>query len=116
MYPNYTKTFLNLEGVYIKKVVQADSFIEIFIQSHPTKQICPCCGAHMKRVHDYRLQQVRDMRFRENRSPWSFVTGAISALSATNVLRNPARSCLAITAGHADLHSTSFPCFVRPFP
>lgn len=61
MYPNYTKTFLNLEGVYIKKVVQADSFIEIFIQSRPTKQICPCCGAYTKRVHDYRLQQVRDI-------------------------------------------------------
>lgn len=61
MYPNYTKTFLNLEGVYIKKVVQADSFIEIFIQSHPTKQICPCCGTYTKRVHDYRLQEVRDI-------------------------------------------------------
>lgn len=55
MYPNYTKTFLNSEGVYIKKVVQADSFIDIFIQSHPTKQICPCCGAYAKRVYDYRL-------------------------------------------------------------
>ena len=31
MYPNYTKTFLDLEGVSIKKVVQADSFIKIFI-------------------------------------------------------------------------------------
>ena len=27
MYPNYTKTFLDVEGVSIKKVVQADSFI-----------------------------------------------------------------------------------------
>ena len=35
MYPNYTKAFLNLEGVFIKKVVQADSFIKIFIQSQP---------------------------------------------------------------------------------
>ncbi len=54
--------------------------------------------------------------FRENRSPWSSVNDTISALSATNVLRNPACSCLAITVRHADLHSTSFPCFVRPFP
>ena len=43
--------------------------------------------------------------FRENRSPWSFVNDAISALSATNVLQNPTRSCLAITAGHTDLLS-----------
>ena len=40
MYPNYTKTFLNLEGVSIKKVVQADSFIKISIQSQPTEQTC----------------------------------------------------------------------------
>ena len=33
MYPNYSKTFLNLECVSIKRVVQADSFIKIFIQS-----------------------------------------------------------------------------------
>ena len=52
MYPNYTKAFLNLEGVSIKKVVQADSFIKIFIQSQPVEQTCPCCGAKTKRIHD----------------------------------------------------------------
>ena len=59
MYPNYTKAFLNLEGVFIKKVVQADSFIKIFIQSQPVEQTCPCCGAKTKRIHDYRLQEVQ---------------------------------------------------------
>ena len=61
MYPNYTKAFLNLEGVSIKKVVQADSFIKIFIQSQPVEQTCPCCGAKTKRIHDYRLQEVQDI-------------------------------------------------------
>lgn len=61
MYPNYTKAFLNLEGVFIKKVVQADSFIKIFIQSQPVEQTCPCCGANTKRIHDYRLQEVQDI-------------------------------------------------------
>ena len=61
MYPNYTKAFLNLEGVFIKKVVQADSFIKIFIQSQPAEQTCPCCGAKTKRIHDYRLQEVQDI-------------------------------------------------------
>ena len=61
MYPNYTKAFLNLEGVFIKKVVQADSFIKIFIQSQPVEQTCPCCGAKTKRIHDYRLQEVQDI-------------------------------------------------------
>ena len=61
MYPNYTKAFLNLEGVSIKKVVQADSFIKIFIQSQPVEQTCPCCGAKTKRIHDDRLQEVQDI-------------------------------------------------------
>ena len=61
MYPNYTKAFLNLEGVSIKKVVQADSFIKIFILSQPTEQTCLCCGAKTRRVHDYRLQEVQDI-------------------------------------------------------
>ncbi|MGP8314962.1 ISL3 family transposase [Enterocloster aldenensis] len=61
MYPNYTKTFLNLEGVSIKKVVQADSFIKIFILSQPAEQTCLCCGAKTRRVHDYRLQEVQDI-------------------------------------------------------
>ena len=61
MYPNYTKALLNLEGVFIKKVVQADAFIKIFIQSQPAEQTCPCCGAKTKRIHDYRLQEVQDI-------------------------------------------------------
>ncbi|MBS5630289.1 MAG: transposase, partial [Clostridiales bacterium] len=61
MYPNYTKAFLNLEGVSINKVVQADSFIKISIQSQPAEQTCPCCGAKTKRIHDYRLQEVQDI-------------------------------------------------------
>lgn len=61
MYPNYTKTFLNLEGISINKVVQADSFIKIFIHSQPAEQTCPCCGAKTKRIHDYRLQEVQDI-------------------------------------------------------
>ena len=66
MYPNYTKAFLNLEGVSIKKVVQADSFIKIFIQSQPVEQTCPCCGAKTKRIHDYRLQEVQDIPLQGN--------------------------------------------------
>lgn len=61
MYPNYPKAFLNLEGVYIKKVLQANSFIKIFIQLPPSEQTCPCCGAKTKRIHDYRLQEIRDI-------------------------------------------------------
>ena len=38
MYPNYTKAFLNLEGVSIKKVLQADSFINRLVPAVGLKQ------------------------------------------------------------------------------
>ena len=61
MYSNYTSTLLDLEGVFVQKVVSADSFLKIFIQSRPSVQICPVCGCKTRRIHDYRSQQIRDI-------------------------------------------------------
>ena len=61
MYPNYSKTFLDLEDVFIRKVVQADSFIQIHIETHPTDQSCPCCGRKTRRIHDYQVQKIQDV-------------------------------------------------------
>lgn len=61
MYPNYSKFFLDLEDVFIKKVITADTFIKIFIETKPSEQICPCCGLKTKRIHDYRVQQICDI-------------------------------------------------------
>ena len=61
MYPNYSKFFLDLEDVFVKKVVSADCFNKIFIETKPTEQICPCCGNKTKRIHDYRVQQICDI-------------------------------------------------------
>ena len=61
MYPNYSKTFLDLEDVLIRKVIQADSFLQIHIETHAAEQTCPCCGKKTRRVHDYRLQKIQDI-------------------------------------------------------
>lgn len=61
MYPNYTNSLLNLEGVFIKKVIHEDSFLQIFLESKPSEQICPCCGSTTKKIHDYRIQKIKDL-------------------------------------------------------
>lgn len=61
MYPNYSKAFLDLEGVFVKKVVQADSFTQIHIETKPSAQTCPCCGSSTTKIHDYRLQSIADI-------------------------------------------------------
>ncbi|HBG11908.1 MAG TPA: ISL3 family transposase, partial [Clostridium sp.] len=63
MYPNYTKSFLDLEDIFVKKVVHADSFLKVFIETHPAEQSCPCCGCKTKRIHDYRDQEIDDIPF-----------------------------------------------------
>lgn len=61
MYPNYSKFFLDLEDVFVKKVVSAEHFNKIFIETKPSEQTCPCCGRKTSRIHDYRSQQICDI-------------------------------------------------------
>jgi len=63
MHSNSTKNLLNLEDVIIKKIVHADCFVKIFIETMSVDQICPCCGNTTKRIHDYRLQTIKDLPF-----------------------------------------------------
>lgn len=50
MYPNNTKAFFNLKNVFVKNVIQADSFLKIFIKTKPSEQTYPCYGCKTKRV------------------------------------------------------------------
>lgn len=63
MHSHCTKNLLNLEDIFIKKVVHADSSVKIFIETNPSLQTCPQCGNQTKRIHDYRWQEVKDLPF-----------------------------------------------------
>ena len=56
---------LNLKEVKVKNIVHADSFVKIFIHTEAKEQICPCCGATTKRIHDYRNQTIKDLPLQE---------------------------------------------------
>lgn len=40
-----------------------DSFVKIYIETKPKEHICPSCGCSTKRIHDYRLQTIKDLPF-----------------------------------------------------
>ena len=61
MHSNCTRYLLDLEDVFIRKVVHADHFVKIFIETNTSMQTCPHCGANTKRVHDYRYQEIKDL-------------------------------------------------------
>jgi len=63
MHSNSSKNLLNLEDVFIKKVVHADKFVKIYISTKPKVHICPCCGAGTTKIHDYREQVIKDLPF-----------------------------------------------------
>ena len=52
---------INIEGVIVKKVVHSDTSVKIFLETKPSLQKCPCCGAQTKRIHDYRTQLIKDL-------------------------------------------------------
>nr|WP_243031472.1 ISL3 family transposase [Clostridium sp. AF37-5AT] len=45
----------------IRKVVHADSFLQIHIETRPAEQTCPCCSQKTRRIHDYRFQKIQDI-------------------------------------------------------
>lgn len=63
MHSHCTNNLLNLEDVFIKKVVHADDYVKIFIETNPSMQTCPYCGNETKCIHDYRYQMIKDLPF-----------------------------------------------------
>ena len=58
---DYTTKLLNLEDVIITGVENISDKLHISIELPRRKHACPCCGAETDRVHDYRLQIVKDV-------------------------------------------------------
>jgi len=58
---DYTAKLLNLEDVIITNVENNLDQLHIYIELPRKKHVCPCCGAETDRVHDYRLQKIKDI-------------------------------------------------------
>ena len=58
---DYTAELLNLEDVIITNVENITDQLHIYIELPRTKHICPVCGAATDRIHDYRMQIIKDV-------------------------------------------------------
>lgn len=63
MHNHCINKLINLEDVIVKKVIHADSFVKIHLETKPKEHICPNCGTLTKRIHDYRMQTIKDLPF-----------------------------------------------------
>lgn len=56
-----TSKQLGLEDVIVKKVYENETGCCIEIELPRQKHICPCCQSETERIHDYRIQRVKDL-------------------------------------------------------
>jgi len=54
---------LNIEDVIVKKIIHSDHYVKIFLDTKPRDHFCPSCGQPTKRIHDYRMQTIKDLPF-----------------------------------------------------
>ena len=57
---DYTAKLLNLEDVIIIKVENISEEVHVYLELPRTKHRCPACGALTDRVHDYRMQIIKE--------------------------------------------------------
>ena len=58
---DYTAKLLDLEDAIITNVENISGEVHIFLELPRTKHPCPACGALTDRVHDYRIQIIKDV-------------------------------------------------------
>ena len=56
-----TSKLLGLEDVIVKNVYENETGCCIEIELPRQKHICPCCQSETERIHDYRIQRVKDL-------------------------------------------------------
>ena len=60
---NLITNLLGIANVFVDKIENNFSNIEIYLSTQSKAQVCPCCGQATKYIHDYRTQKIRDIPF-----------------------------------------------------
>ena len=63
---DYTAKLLNLEDVIITNVENLAEELHVYIELPRKEHTCPACGSVTDRVHDYRMQTVKDIQLARN--------------------------------------------------
>ena len=58
---DYTAELFNLEDVIITNIENIPDQLHIYVELPRREHICPACGAATDRVHDYRMQTIKDV-------------------------------------------------------
>jgi len=57
----YTEKLLGLKDIILENVEETENTRNIFIHMEQRVHVCPRCGCHTSKIHDYRTQKVKDI-------------------------------------------------------
>ena len=63
MHSHCINNLINIKDVIVKKVEQNNDFVKIYLETKPKDQLCPHCRQITRRIHDYRMQVIKDLPF-----------------------------------------------------
>lgn len=66
LHQDYTSKILDLEDVIVTNVETFENQIHIYLELPRRDHVCPICGTKTKRIHDYRMQTVKDVPLFKN--------------------------------------------------
>ena len=61
MRTHFIKKLLNLEGAIIKKSHFFKNNIIFYVEMPVSVHVCPNCGTHTTKIHDYYTQPIKDI-------------------------------------------------------
>ena len=61
LYNYSTEELIGLQGLIIKKIEANEKEIHIHGELERKTHICPDCGAETDKIHDYRIQVIKDI-------------------------------------------------------
>lgn len=61
---NYSTDLLGIKNVLVDNFEENKKFIKFHLSTTPKYPCCPACGEKVSRIHDYRIQQIKDLPFR----------------------------------------------------
>lgn len=80
---NYSAKPLNLEDVIITNVENISEKVNIYLRLPSTKHRCPACGNLTDRVHDYRVQTIKNVPL--DRKRCCICANGVTVVAAANV-------------------------------
>ena len=61
LYKHFTEKILGLQDILIENIKNTDNTIHVYCKLERKLHKCPCCGNFTDKIHDYRVQIIKDI-------------------------------------------------------